>query len=355
HDREEESGWAHWQGKRMSGRVAMQAAGIPRMILEAKEGLALTNGATFSAALGVLTLATAVRLLNTAEVTLSMSLEAMLGASAAFDARLHELRRHSGQAIVARRVRELTQESTLIDRAGRVQDVYSLRCAPQVHGAARMAIEYASETIQNEINAVTDNPILFGPDEALSGGNFHGEPVGMVMDHVKAALSEVAAISERRVYHLLDPKMNEGLPPMLVDRPESAGLHSGMMMPQYTAASLVLESQSLAFPNSVQSLPTSAGKEDHNANAMTSARTAFQVALNCEHVLAIEALCASRALTLRMQQFPDAQMGRGVAQAYGLIASELPFHGPDTWWGPHMDRIRELVAHGDLELPSAQT
>lgn len=348
-DRDELSGWASSNGRRMSGKAAMAAANIPRVILEAKESLALTNGATFSAALAVLTLAMASNLLNIAEVTASMTLEAMLGASAAFDSRIHDLRRHEGQKQVARHVRALIEGSTLVNRAGRVQDVYSIRCVPQVHGAARAAIDYATRIIAEEINAVTDNPVLVGPDEALSGGNFHGEPVGMVMDHVKAALSEVAAISERRVYHLLDPKMNEGLPPMLVSSETQAGLNSGLMMAQYTAASLVLESQSLAFPNTVQSLPTSAGKEDHNANAMTAARTAFQIAHNCEHVLAIEAFCASRALSLRLAHYPEAQPGQGTRRAHESILAVIPPHGSDTWWNPQLEAVKALIHEGRLE------
>ncbi|MBI3159316.1 MAG: histidine ammonia-lyase [Chloroflexi bacterium] len=347
---EADSGWAVWKGQRLTGSAAMQAAGIGRVILEAKEGLALTNGATFSAALAGLTLALADTLLDTADVALSMTLEGLFGTSAAFDARLHELRKHAGQIRVAERVRRLTQGSALLDQAGRVQDNYSLRCAPQVQGAARHAIAHAREVIENEINAVTDNPILFSESEAISGGNFHGEPVGMVMDYAKLALAELAAISERRIYHLTDPKTNAGLPPMLVDSLHDAGLNSGMMMPQYTAAALVLENQALAFPNSVQSLPTSAGKEDHNANAMTAARTAYQVAQNCAHVLAVELICAARALETRSREQPEAIPGRGVQSALGRLRQAVPYRGPDSLWGPEIETIRGLLLDGAFRL-----
>lgn len=349
-DRPEESGWAWYNNQRMTGQAAMAAAGIGRIVLGAKEALALTNGATFSAALACATLTLARTLMLTAEVALSMTLEASLGASAAFDDRLHQLRRHAGQIQVAQRVRELTAGSQLLDRAGRVQDAYSMRCAPQVQGAARDALGFAESIIANEINATTDNPLLFGPLEALSGGNFHGEPVGMVMDFLKIALSETAAISERRTFNLTDPRMNGDLPAMLVESNQAAGLNSGVMMPQYTAASLVLENQALAFPNSVQSLPTSGGKEDHNANAMTCSRTALQVAQNTAHVLAIELFCAARALDLRLRQLPDAKPGSGVLTAFEKIREQVAFEGSDTLWQPQIENIRELILNGGLEI-----
>ncbi|MEX1247645.1 MAG: aromatic amino acid lyase, partial [Anaerolineales bacterium] len=276
-DREDESGWAMYQGQRLRGKAAMAAAGIPRVILGPKEGLAITNGATFSAALAALTISLSEILLTAAELCAAISLEAMLGVSAAFDERLHQARRQGGQMEVAGRIRALTEGSTLLDAAGRVQDVYSLRCAPQVQGPARETLAYVRAIIEKEINAATDNPLLFGSGESISGGNFHGEPVGMAMDFLKIALCEVAAISERRTYLLLDGHMNGGLPPMLVAEGQAAGVNSGMMLLQYVAASLVLENQTLASPDSVRSLPTSAGKEDHNANAMTAARHAWQV------------------------------------------------------------------------------
>lgn len=347
-DREDESGFAIFQGQRLSGKAAMAAAGIPRLILGPKEGLASNNGATFSAALGALAVHDSAYLLDTAEVSLSMSLEALLGVSAAFDERLHAARRHPGQIYVANRIRQLTQGSTLLDAARRVQDAYSLRCAPQVQGAARDTLVFVEEVISREINAATDNPLLFGPEEAISGGNFHGEPVGMALDYLAIAMSEVAAISERRIFRLTDSKLNTGLPPMLVDNEAAAGLNSGMMMPQYTAASLVLENQALAHPDSVHSLPTSAEQEDHNANSMTSARHVRWVLDNARHVLAIELYCAARAIDIRLRQMPTALLGPGASRAYQVIRQQVPYQPGDAWWGPEIEAVRGLLEREEI-------
>lgn len=347
---EENSGWAMYQGERMSGKAAMQAAGIERLKLGPKGALAITNGATFSAAIAALVVQNTEILLNTAELSLSMSLEGLLGTSKAFDERIHAVRRQIGQQAVAARVRELTAGSTLMNAAGRVQDAYSLRCAPQVMGPARDTLDFVKGIIEREINAVTDNPLLFGPGEAISGGNFHGEPIAMAMDFLKIALSEVAAIAERRVFQLTDGKMNSGLPAMLVASEEHAGLNSGLMMPQYTAVSLVLENQHLANPDSTHSLPTSGGQEDHNANSMTAARHAYQVMVNTAHVLAIEIYTAARALDLRMQAMPDNQMGAGVAEGHRRVREKVPFQAEDAWWAPEIEAVREMVLGGELDL-----
>ena len=344
-NKEDESGWAYFQGNRMTGLSAMQAAGIPRLILGAKEGLAVNNGATFSTAIAALAVLDAAYLLDIADIALAMSLEAMLGASAAFDERLHNVRHHPGQIYVARHVRELTQGSTLLDAGGRVQDAYSLRCAPQIQGAARDALNYISEVIQREINAATDNPLLFASGEAISGGNFHGEPIGLVMDFLSIAMAEVAAISERRVFRLTDSKLNAGLTPMLVDNPEAAGLNSGMMMAQYTAASLVLENQTYAHPDSVHSLPTSAEQEDHNANSMTAARNTQRILDNVCHVLAIEMYCAARALDIRFRQIPGGQMGKGVEKTYHKVREYIPYQPGDALWGPEIEALHKLIHH----------
>ena len=347
---EDESGWAIYKGKKTSGKNAMKAATIKRLKLEPKEGLAITNGATFSAALAALAIHQAEILINTAEVALAMSLEALLGVSAAFDERLHSIRRQNGQITVAARVRELTHGSTLLDTARRVQDVYSLRCAPQIQGPARDTLDFVRKIISQEINAVTDNPLLLGRGEAISGGNFHGEIIGMAMDFLKIALAEVAAISERRTYNLTDENMNGGLPPMLVDTHEAAGLNSGMMMPHYTAAALVLENQHMCTPDSIQSLPTSGGKEDHNANAMTAARHAYQIAKNCGHVIAIELYCAARALDLRFRENSKYKMGAGVGGAHRRIREIIPLQLEDALWGPEIEDVRKLVSEGLLVL-----
>lgn len=345
-DREEDSGWAEYHGKRMSGMQAMAEAGLKRIVLGAKEGLALNNGATFSAAIAALAVLDAEKLLDTADAVLALSLEAVMGCSSAFDGRIHQARGQLGQLKVAERVRNLTQGSTLIDRTGRIQDAYSLRCAPQVQGAARDTVAFVRSVIEKELNAATDNPLIVGRGEVLSGGNFHGEPVGMVMDYLGIAMTELAAISERRIFRLTDGKLNAGLPPMLVDQPEAAGLNSGLMMPQYTAASLVLESQTLATPDSVHSLPTSGEQEDHNANSMTAARHAARILHNTAHVLAIELYTAARAVDLRLRLLPEAKLGRQTQALHAIVRKQVAYQAGDAWWGPEIEQVRGLIDAG---------
>ncbi len=345
---ESESGQARFQGQIYSGKEAMQRAGIDRIILGAKEGLAVNNGATFSAAIAALAVHDAGTLLETAEITLSMTLEAVKGRSSAFDQRLHEARGHQGQLEVAQAVRSLTSGSTLLDSYTRVQDAYSLRCAPQVQGVARDTFGFVKTIIETEINAATDNPLLFSPEVVLSGGNFHGEPVGMAMDFLSIALSEVASISERRIYRLMDESQNAGLPPMLVDQCNDAGLNSGLMMLQYTAASLVLENQTLATPDTVHSLPTSGGQEDHNANSMTAARHAKRIVENTAHIVAIELYAASRAFDLRKREDPSIVFGKGTAVVYKKIRENITFLCGDALWGPEVEQLRRLILEQKL-------
>jgi histidine ammonia-lyase len=272
-----------------------------------------------------------------------MSLEALLGISSAFDPRIHESRQHPGQIAVAERVLELTRGSTLLDSTNKIQDAYSLRCSPQVQGPVREILTFASGVINREINAATDNPLLFDEGEAISGGNFHGEPVGLVMDYLGIAMTEIAGIAERRVFRLTDGRLNENLPSMLVDQHQDAGLNSGMMMPQYTAASLVLESRSLATPDSTYSLPTSAAQEDHNANSMTAARHTRQIINNTTHVLAIELYTAARALDIRIREMPHTKLGIGTNAAFQCIRASVPYQAGDALWGPEIDAVKRLI------------
>ena len=347
-DRSEDSGWAEFSGKIMPGKAAMAAAGLKRLQLGPKEGLALNNGATFSAAIAAFAIYDAGILLDTAETALALSLEAMLGSSGAFDRRLHEARGLSGQIRVADNVCRLIDGSTLIDAAGRVQDAYSLRCAPQVHGPARDTLNFIRGMITSEINAATDNPLLFSRAEACSGGNFHGEPVGLAMDFLSIAMAEIGAISERRIFRMTDSKLNGDLPPMLVDDLASAGLNSGMMMPQYTAASLTLENQNLAVPDTIHSLPTSGEQEDHNANSMTAARHTRQLLENVAHILSIEVYTAVRAIDLRFKQMPHAKLGKGTEIAYQKVRKTVPYQPGDAWWGPEIEKVHEIIRKGDL-------
>lgn len=347
-DLEEHSGAASYQGKTYPGKEAMAKAGIPRIILEEKEGLALNNGATFSAAIASLVCIETKKLLATSEIALSLTLESLQGNSDAFDPRIHQSRHHAGQIKFAKQILAITDGSTLLDSTDRVQDAYSLRCSPQVHGPAYETLDFAQGVITREINAATDNPLIFPEGEAISGGNFHGEPIGLVMDYMKIALAELASISERRIYRLTDGHLNHDLPPMLVDDHQAAGLNSGMMMPQYTAASLVLENRSLASPDSIYSLPTSASQEDHNANSMTAARRAFQVVQNTRHILAIELYTAARALDLRLRVVPDFHPGRGTTAAHQIIRNQVPYQPGDTLWGPEIDQVRSLIESSQL-------
>lgn len=349
-DNPADSGLAYFAGELLNGKVAMHRAGLDRIMLGPKEGLALNNGATFSAAIAALVVYDALYVMNVADYALSMSLEAMMGTLTAFDHRLHTVRGHPGQVHVAEHVQEIVRGSSLINGAGRIQDAYSLRCAPQVMGAARDTLGFVEEMVEREINAATDNPLIFGPDEVLSGGNFHGEPVGMVMDYLGIALSEVAAISERRTFRMTDGKLNGGLPTMLVDTPEAGGLNSGLMMPQYTAASLVLENQTLASPDSVRSLPTSAEQEDHNANSMTAARHARDILENTLHVLSIELYTAARALDLRLRQLPASVLGAGTERVYRHLRASVPYRAGDAWWGPEIERVHRLAAERALGI-----
>ena len=278
----------------------------------------------------------------------------MQGLSAAFDPRIHQARGQIGQMQCAEEVLNLINGSSLINSSGRIQDAYSLRCAPQVHGAVFDAIEHVKKIIEREINAATDNPLLFGPDVALSGGNFHGEPIGIALDYLTIALSEIGAISERRIFRLTDGNLNDGLPSMLVDSQNAAGLNSGLMMPQYTAASLVLENQTLSTPDSVHSLPTSGDQEDHNANSMTAARHTSRVLKNCWQILAIELFTATRALDLRLRMKPDAVVSKSIADIHGQIRKIVPYQANDRCWGQDIEKVFEIIYKAKLKIPDFQ-
>jgi histidine ammonia-lyase len=348
-DSEENSGRVWYQGQTLSGKAGMAAAGLHRLVLGPKESLALNNGATFSTALAALAVVDGYRLLEAAQVALALSLEALRGVPAAFDARLHAARGHTGQQRVAANVRRLIEGSTLIGSAGRVQDAYSLRCAPQVLGPAYDALDFVAGVIERELNAATDNPLLFD-GEAVSGGNFHGEGIGQAADFAAIALAEVGALAERRVARLMDGKLNDGLPPMLAGTAEAAGLHSGLMMIQYTAAALVLENQTLAGPDSVRSLPTSANQEDHNANSATAGRHLRRLAENVRRTVAIELLAAAQAVDLRLRMTPGARLGKGTAAAHARIRAAVPFVERDQLYGPYVEALAEMVWEGKLEI-----
>jgi histidine ammonia-lyase len=325
---------------------AMQRAGLTPLTLEAKEGLALVNGTQGMLAIGALAAERLSMLVRTVDVVAAMTIEAALGTDAPFDDRLQRLRPHPGQAVSASNLRRLLGGSPILashrDSEHLVQDAYSLRCAPQVHGATRDTLGFARGVLEIELNSVSDNPIVLSDDrDIVSGGNFHGQPVAVAMDALATATVGMASISERRLYRLLDPALSNGLPPFLV--PES-GLNSGFMLVQYTAASLVSESKSLAHPASVDSIPSSAGQEDHVSMGMTAARHVRDVVTNAETVVALEALGAAQALDLRA----PLQAGSATQAVKQALREAVPFFEADREFGPDIAAAIELVRSGRL-------
>lgn len=312
HDDPAESGEAFVDGAITSGVEAMRRAGIERIVLGPKEGLALTNGTSFSTAQAALALADAQNLLEVAQITAAMSIEALTGFGDAFLPQIHEARGHAGQIAVAARLRELLEGSTLIDGSATEdpmrqppQDAYSLRCTPQVLGPVKDTLAFAQQIIETEINAATDNPLVF-PDlpstrslKAVSGGNFHAEYVAFAADFIAIVTTEIGNIAERRIFRLTDGTLNRGLPDMLIPS-EKVGLDCGYMLPQYLAAALVSDCKTLAHPDSVDSIPTSANQEDHVSMANNAGRHARQVVANIEGVIGAELLMAAQALELRL-------------------------------------------------------
>ena len=289
-------GEAKVDGERLAGAQALSRAGLEPVELSAKEGLALINGTHLMAAAGGLAILAARRVLDAAIVAVGLSLEAFKGSTVPFDARLHELRPQLGQARVAARLRALLEGSPVVkshEDCGRVQDPYTMRCAPQVLGAVTDALDYVAGALERELDAVTDNPLIF-PDEGdvLSGGNFHGQPLSLPLDHLALAMCELASFSERRAFALLSPSY-AGLPPFLTPRP---GLSSGLMIAQYAAAALVNECQVLAHPAGAGSIPTSAGQEDFNSMGAFAALKATTAVKYAAHVVATELVCACQGL-----------------------------------------------------------
>jgi histidine ammonia-lyase len=324
-----------------SAAPALAAEGLLPLQLDAKEGLALVNGTQGMLAVGVLAARRLEHLLRVADVVAGMTIEAALGSDRPFDERLQRLRPHPGQAASAANLRAVMAGSEIVashrTSPHLVQDAYSLRCTPQVHGAARDALAYARGVLSTEANAVSDNPIVLADDDdIIAGGNFHGQPVAIALDAAALASVSFASIAERRVYRLLDPSTNGGLPAFLVSQ---SGLNSGFMLAQYTAASLVSESKSLAHPASVDSIPSSAGQEDHVSMGMTSARHLRECVANAETVVGIELLAAAQALDLRAPLAP----GAGTRRATEVVRESISFLESDRELGPDIEAAVELV------------
>ncbi len=351
------SGWAWLDGALTTGAEAMARAGIERLTPEAKEGLALTNGTDFMLAAGTLAVHDAENLWRHAEIAAALSLEALLGLSDAFNPAIHTAGNQPGNMQTAADILDLVAGSSLVDSdPGRVQDAYSLRCLPQVLGPVRDVLAFLRTRFSAALNAATDNPLIFldlpgaVPARALSGGNFHGQGHAMWLDFLGIAVAELGGIAERRIFRLLTPGLSAGLPSMLVP---TSGLDTGLMMPQYTAAALVSDNKTLAHPDSVDSIPSSANQEDHVSMGANAARHALEIVANVRQITAIELLTAAQAIDLR----PDgpARLGRGTTRAYTAIRDRVAFLDHDRPLTPDIDTLAELIQSGQLLLdgPSA--
>lgn len=341
-------GEADLNGQRMPGADALRAAGLEPLELEAKEGLALINGTQMMLAVGALAVVEAESLCRHADVVGAMSLEALKGSSRPFDERIQGVRPHPGQAHSANNLRALLADSEIMEShrdCKKVQDPYSLRCMPQVHGATRDALVWARQVLEREIVAATDNPLIFvgddGRADVISGGNFHGQPVALALDTATMAVAELANVSERRIEQLVNPAMSSGLPPFLAPR---TGLDSGFMMAQVTAAALVSENKVLCHPSSVDSIPSSAGKEDHVSMGSISSRKLAQVVEHVRHVLGIEAMVAAQGLDLREPLTP----ARGVAAAHRTVRERIPRLTEDRPLYLDMEKMASLLADGAI-------
>ncbi len=332
-----------YKGERMHVTEALKKEGMTPVQLQPKEGLALNNGTTVMNAVAALCVADADIMMKNADIAASMSAEALHAVPYAFDKRTHELRPHVGQGVVAENMRRLIEGSEIVEhfKKDRVQDAYSLRCLPQVNGSCRDALGYVKEKVEIEINSVTDNPIVFFKDgDVISGGNFHGEPLAMVMDFFGIAVAEFASISERRVARLVDHKLSD-LPPFLVS---DSGVNSGFMIPQYTAAALVSENKVLAHPSVVDSIPTSANQEDHVSMGGYSARKARQILDNTNKVIAIEYVNAAQGMDFRAPLKP----GKGSDAAFKEFRKHIPFYEKDQYMQPLLLKSLELVEAGTI-------
>jgi histidine ammonia-lyase len=341
-------GKAGLESARMPAAEALKRAGIAPLIPEAKEAISLINGTQAMLAVGTLSLMAAETLAETADVLGAMSLDALHGTDAAFDARIHAARPHTGQIKVAANLRRLIAGSQIREshkNCGRVQDAYSLRCIPQVHGAVRDTLEFCRRTFEIEMNSAVDNPLVFvnsnGEGDIISGGNFHGEPLAFALDYLAIALSALAGIAERRIERLVNPALNEGLPPFLAP---DAGINSGFMMPQVTAAALASENKVLAHPASVDSITTSGNKEDYVSMGMTAAIKLKRVVANTTHVLAIEACAAAQALDF-LAPLKSSEL---LQRAHAAIRKVSPKIEQDRVFAEDFVKLAELVRSGAL-------
>lgn len=340
-------GEAVHRGRRIPGGEALAAVGLRPLKLAPGEGLALINGTQVMTALTTLAVHDALRLLKVADVACAMSLEVLMGSDAEFNPRIHRVRPHPGQAAAAENMRRMTRNSEIIlshKGCSRIQDAYTLRCSPQIHGASRDAVDHVARVVETELNATTTNPLIDAETgEVLLGGNFHGQPIALAADYLGMAVAELANISERRVERLVNPQLSE-LPAFLV---RNEGLNSGFMIAQYTAAALVSENKILAHPASVDSIPTSANREDHVSMGTTAARKAREILFNTEHVLAVELLCAAQAVDLFTAERPY-QAGEGTRAAHGAIRRHVAYLERDRVLSEDIEAVVGLIRSGEI-------
>ena len=346
-------GTAEYQGRVISGAEAFHLAGLKPIKLAAKEGLALTNGTSVMTALGVLQTLRAETYSQTSDIAGCLSLEALNGTDLAFDERIHNLRPYPRQKECAAYLRSLLKDSqfTREHTSLNVQDAYTLRCIPQVHGAVRDAVAYSRWIFEIELNAVTDNPLIFIDDKdeitVLSGGNFHGEPLAIAMDYLAFAVAELGNISERRIMRLTDECSNTHVLPAFLT--QEGGLNSGFMILQYTAAALATENKVLAHPASVDTIPTSANVEDHVSMGATAALKLRSILDNVERILSIELMSAAQGVDFRRRVIgEDKTLGLGTRQVYALLRQHIPFIEADTMMAGYIENARQLVACGNI-------
>jgi histidine ammonia-lyase len=337
-------GEGYLEGRRLSGAAILEALGLEPLKLAPGEGLALINGTQVMTAIGALAVCDGLCLMKLIDIAAAMSLEVLMGSRTEFDARIHHVRPHPGQAIAADNMLRMVQDSEIISShkdCKRIQDAYTLRCSPQVHGASRDALRYVENVIATEMNAATNNPLIFSDTgDLLLGGNFHGQPVALALDFMAIAVAEWANIAERRIERLVNPMLS-GLPAFLV---ADGGLNSGFMIAQYTAAALVSENKVLAHPASVDSIPTSANKEDHVSMGTIAARKCRDIVANAENVVAIELLCAAQALDL----FTNLKPGKGTMAAYAAIRRHIPHLVEDRILADDIAVMRALMHSGAI-------
>lgn len=343
-------GLVEFHGEIVPASEAIRKAGLSPLKVTMKEGLALNNGTQMSTAVAALVVFDAEQLIRTAEVATSVSLDALRAFAEAFDAKIHQVRSFKGQVESASNIRSLIQGSKLVKESltgehESAQDAYSLRCTPQIIGAAREAVSFARRLVEVELNSATDNPLVFAESsEVLSGGNFHGQTMGMAMDVVSIGLATVANLSERRTYRLLDSHLSNGLPSFLVGAKESSGLHSGLMAVQYTAAALASENKVLAHPATVDTIPTSGGMEDFVSMSPTAGLKARTILENTRHVIAIEILCATQALDFR----DPSKSGKGTRAAYAKVREKVPMIRDDRALAGDIEAIAKMISDGNL-------